>query len=81
MATPVSRSTSTLPLTVWTVSIILTYVVWYLRSLGDPWSMPGWVVLFEYGYVAVTAAAIVLSRRLTRPAVPQDSTDRPDEAA
>lgn len=71
---PFLRSTSTLPLTVWTVSIILTYVVWYLRSLGHPWSMPEWVILFEYGCVAATAAAIVLLRRLTRPAVPRGSS-------
>jgi alpha-1,6-mannosyltransferase len=74
---PFLRSTSTLPITVWTLSIVLTYVVWYLRSLGHPWSMPGWVILLEYGCVA-TAAAIVLLRRLTRPAMPHGSRDEPD---
>jgi alpha-1,6-mannosyltransferase len=75
---PFLRSTSTLPIMVWTVSIIPTYVVWYLRTLGHPWSIPGWVLLLEYGSVA-TAAASLLLRWLTRPAVPRCSTDGPDE--
>jgi alpha-1,6-mannosyltransferase len=75
---PFLRSTSTLPITVWTLSIMATYVVWYSRSLGHPWSMPGWVMWLEYGCVA-TAAAIILLRKLTRSAVPHASTDGPDE--
>ena len=62
---PFLRSTSTLPLTVWTVSIILTYVVWYLRTLDRPWLVPGWIMVFEYGSVA-TAATIIEFRRLRR---------------
>jgi alpha-1,6-mannosyltransferase len=64
---PFLRSLSTLPIMVWTVSIIPTYVVWYLRSLGRPWLLPGWVTLLEYGSVATTGA-IILWRRFTRPA-------------
>ncbi len=65
---PFLRSTSTLPLMVWTVSILQTYVVWHLRSLGRPWGVPNWVLLVEYGSVLV-AALIVLLRRLTQPDV------------
>jgi alpha-1,6-mannosyltransferase len=65
---PFLRSTSTLPLIVWTVSIIPTYVVWHLRTLGRPWLVPGWVMLLEYGTVA-TAGVLIAMRRLTRPAV------------
>jgi alpha-1,6-mannosyltransferase len=72
---PFIRSLSTLPIIIWTVSIIPTYVVWHLRTLGRPWSVPGWVTLVEYGSVATTGA-IVLLRQLTRPAVPRCSTDR-----
>ena len=72
---PFLRSLSTLPIMIWTVSIILTYVVWHLRTLGYPWSVPGWVTLVEYGSVA-TVGAIILLRRLTRPAVARCSTDR-----
>ncbi len=71
---PFLRSASTLPIIIWTVSIIPTYYVWHLRTLGRPWSVPGWIMLLEYGCVAMTAA-IILLRRITRPAVPQCSTD------
>jgi len=59
---PFLRSTSTLPLTVWTVSILPTYYVWHLRALGRPWIIPGWILLLEYGVVAVAAAFAWLGR-------------------
>ena len=72
---PFLTSASTLLLTIWTVSIIPTYVQWHLRTLGRPWgALPGWVMLLEYGCVAMTAA-IILLRRITRSAAPQCSTD------
>jgi alpha-1,6-mannosyltransferase len=64
---PFLRSISTLPLSVWTVSIFSTYLVWYLRPLGHPWRVPGWVLLLEYGSVAMTAVVIYV-RQLVRPA-------------
>jgi hypothetical protein len=64
---PFLTSASTLLIVVWTVSIIPTYVMWHLRTLGRPWgSLPGWVMLLEYGCVAI-AAAIIVVRRITRP--------------
>jgi hypothetical protein len=57
---PFLRSVGTLPLTVWTVSIIPTYYVWHLRALGRPWIIPGWVTLLEYGSVAVALAVVGL---------------------
>jgi alpha-1,6-mannosyltransferase len=66
---PFLRSPSTLPIIIWTVSIIPTYVVWHLRTLGGPWLVPGWVTLLEYGSMA-TAGAIILWRRFRRPAGP-----------
>jgi alpha-1,6-mannosyltransferase len=72
---PFIRSISTLPLIVWSVSIIPTYVVWYLRSLGHPWLLPNWVTPLEYGSVAVTGV-MVLWYQLTRPALPRYSTDK-----
>jgi alpha-1,6-mannosyltransferase len=71
---PFLRSASTLPIIIWTVSIIPTYVVWHLRSLGGPWLVPGWVTLLEYGSVAI-AGAIILWCRLTRPPVPRCPKD------
>ncbi len=70
---PFLRSASTLPIIIWTVSIIPTYYVWHLRTLGRPWLVPGWIMLLEYGSVAV-AGAIILLRRITRPVAPQGST-------
>jgi hypothetical protein len=71
---PFLTSASTLPIILWTVSIIPTYVVWHLRTLGRPWLAPDWVMLLEYGSVA-TAGAIIALRRLRRPAAPQYSRD------
>lgn len=64
---PFLRSAWTLPIILWTVSIIPTYYVWYLRTLGHPWLVPGWVTLLEYGSVAAVAA-ILGWRRLRQPA-------------
>jgi hypothetical protein len=71
---PFVRSASTVPIIIWTVSIIPTYYVWHLRTLGRPWLVPGWIMLLEYGCVAMTAA-IILLRRITQPAAPPCSTD------
>jgi hypothetical protein len=71
---PFLRSTSTVPLVLWTVSVLPTYYVWHLRAVGRPWIVPGWIMLLEYGSVA-TAAAIVGLRSLTRPPVIRGSTE------
>ena len=67
---PFLRSTSTLPILIWTLSIFPTYYVWRLRTLGQAWVVPGWIMLLEYGSVAV-AAAIITFLRMRRPAAPQ----------
>jgi alpha-1,6-mannosyltransferase len=60
---PFLMSASMLVIIIWTVSIIPTYVQWHLRALGRPWgSLPGWVMLLEYGCVAIAAAIIALRR-------------------
>jgi alpha-1,6-mannosyltransferase len=71
---PFMRSVSTLPMIVWTISIIPTYYVWHLRTLGKPWVLPGWIVLLEYGAVAAVAAMIALLR-IIRSAAPPASAD------
>lgn len=60
---PFIGSASTVPIILWTISIIPTYYVWHLRTLGRPWLVPGWIIVLEYGSVA-TAAAIIELRRL-----------------
>jgi alpha-1,6-mannosyltransferase len=65
---PFVRSASTVPLIIWTISIIPTYYVWHLRTIGRPWVVPGWIMLLEFGSVAI-AGAIVVYRRFRQPAV------------
>jgi alpha-1,6-mannosyltransferase len=59
---PFIRSTSTVPIMIWTLSIIPTYYVWHLRTVGRPWLVPNWIMMLEYGSVAVAAAIIALLR-------------------
>jgi hypothetical protein len=63
---PFLMSPSTLLIILWTVSIVPVYIMWHLRTLGCPWgSLPGWVMLMEYGCVA-GAGAILGFRRITQ---------------
>ena len=67
---PFLTSASTLLIILWTVSIIPIYIQWHLRALGRPWGpLPVWVMLLEYGCLAM-AAAIVLLRRSKRLGAP-----------
>lgn len=72
---PFLRSVVTLPILIWTLSIIPTYYVWRLRTLGQPWMVPDWILLLEYGSMAV-AAGIVALLRFSRPASLQCSADQ-----
>ncbi len=71
---PFLRSASTLPIIIWTVSILPTYYVWHLRTIGLPWAVPGWIMVLEYGVVA-GAATIIGLRRLMQPAMSRCSAD------
>lgn len=60
---PFLTSGSTLLILIWTVSIIPTYIMWHLRATTGTWgALPGWVMLLEYGCVAVVAGIIGLRR-------------------
>jgi alpha-1,6-mannosyltransferase len=62
---PFLTSASTLLIIIWTVSIIPVYVQWHLRPLGRPWgTLPGWVMMLEYGCVAIAGTILALHRRL-----------------
>jgi len=66
---PFLTSASTLLIIVWTVSIVPVYVMWHLRTLGRPWGpLPSWVMLAEYGCVAIAAVMIALRRIQQSPA-------------
>ena len=51
--TPFLVSTRTIPLTLWTVSVLGTYVAW--RRPGVRWGVPVRVMLVEYGVVLVAS--------------------------
>ena len=67
---PFLRSASTVPIIIWTVTIIPTYYVWHLRAIGRPWLLPGWAMLVEYGCAAIAAVIVGLHqyRKSGRPA-------------
>src|SRR5579863_2146416 len=67
---PFLRSTSTVPILVWTLSILPTYYVWHLRTVGRPWVVPDWIMILEFGTVVI-AGAITALRRFTRSATLQ----------
>lgn len=66
---PFISSISTLPIIVWTISIIPTYYIWHVRALGRPWILPNWIMPVEYGAIVVTATVILLLRNRRRAAV------------
>ncbi|MGA7849305.1 MAG: hypothetical protein WCA13_09370 [Terriglobales bacterium] len=71
---PFVQSASTVPIIIWTVSIIPTYYAWHLRTLGRPWLLPDWIMLLEYGCVVI-AATIIAYRQFKRSAATPCSTD------
>jgi cellulose synthase/poly-beta-1,6-N-acetylglucosamine synthase-like glycosyltransferase len=60
---PFLTSPSTLPVLIWTVCIIPVYVQWHLSRLEGTWGAPpGWIMLVEYGCLAIAVALLVLPR-------------------
>ncbi|MGC2527342.1 MAG: hypothetical protein WA639_06320 [Candidatus Acidiferrum sp.] len=72
---PFLRSTSTVPILIWTLSILPTYYVWHLRTVGRPWVVPDWIMILEFGTVVI-AGAIIALRRFARSVTLQRSADR-----
>jgi alpha-1,6-mannosyltransferase len=60
---PFLTSASTLLIVVWTVSIIPTYIMWHLSRLTGSWgALPVWVMLLEYGCLAIAGTILALHR-------------------
>jgi Glycosyltransferase family 87 len=60
---PFLTSASTWLIIVWTVSIIPTYLMWHLSRVSGTWgTLPVWVMVVEYGCLAVAAAIIIFRR-------------------
>ena len=55
--TPFLVSAATLPLTVWTYSIVPVYLVWDWAQYGARWRVPSWLMGIEYGVVAIAIGA------------------------
>lgn len=64
--TPFLFTASTLPLLVWTFTVIPVYVVWDLARHGSRWVVPPLVMVAEYGAVVLTTVAIFVSRMRER---------------
>jgi hypothetical protein len=64
--TPFLLVRSTLPLIVWSSSVILTYIVWEIARNGGRWIVPGTVLAIEYGIVLLSVMTMILWTRRTR---------------
>ncbi|HYS09061.1 MAG TPA: glycosyltransferase 87 family protein [Myxococcales bacterium] len=67
----------TMPLAIWTVSILSTYVAWQLKGVG--WVVPAWALLVEYGAL-VCAAAWLWRRNRPRLGTELSSSSAPPSA-
>jgi hypothetical protein len=72
--TPFLLSGTTLPLTVWTWSIVPVYLVWDWSRYGGRWRVPGWLMGIEYGIVLL-ALGLTVWRSRRAAAAPQAPTD------
>lgn len=61
--TPFLLFPSTLPLAVWSCTVLLTYVVWEIARTGGGWIVPQPVLWAEYGTVLLVAGAAMLMAR------------------
>jgi alpha-1,6-mannosyltransferase len=59
--TPFLVAISTLPLLIWSFSVLGTYLVWFVPAYREPWLVPIWVQILEYGLV-ITAGLVIWSR-------------------
>jgi alpha-1,6-mannosyltransferase len=59
--TPFLLTRTTLPLSVWTVTVIPVYVVWERVRTGGRWRVPPELLVFEYGLVLLTVAFVFLA--------------------
>jgi hypothetical protein len=62
--TPFLAAPQTVPLAIWTVSILGTYLTWQL--VGLPWAVPIWVLVVEYGALLGAACWVWRRDRLLR---------------
>lgn len=61
--TPFLVSIATLPLLLWTFTVLGTYLVWYVPEYRLPWDVPIWMLILEYGLVLMAGLALWRRRR------------------
>jgi len=61
--TPFLLTFSTLPLIVWTMTVVPIYVVWNIARNGGRWLVPDWVMIGEYTAVLLAVAVVLIVRR------------------
>lgn len=65
--TPFLFTRQTLPLWVWTYTVIPVYIVWERALSGARWRVPNGLMAIEYGLVLLTIALMVLAARRAEP--------------
>jgi hypothetical protein len=66
----------TMPLLVWSITILPVYLVWAFPP-GSPWAVPGWLLAIEYGAIAATAI-VIWATRGRRPSRRESLPARPE---
>jgi len=59
---PFLAARATLPLLLWTQTSLFTYFVWRVSASGGGWRLPWWVLVMEFGTVAVAGAWMATKR-------------------
>ena len=61
--TPFLFTRRTIPLVVWTYSILPVYLVWAVPAYRRPWVVPTGVLMLEYGVVGAALVIMIVRRR------------------
>jgi alpha-1,6-mannosyltransferase len=68
--TPFLWSRANLPLIVWTITSLPVYLVWERARHGGRWTVPWWIEVPEFAFLAIAAAAVLWAgARRTEPRV------------
>jgi hypothetical protein len=65
--TPFLLTATTLPLAVWTWTVLPVYLVWEWAQFGARWRVPAWLMTVEYGAVVAALVFLVTVRRCEVP--------------
>jgi hypothetical protein len=65
--TPFLVSAATLPLTIWTYTIVPVYLVWEWAQYGARWRVPDWLMIVEFGVPALAIGRMLWRARKAAP--------------